>query len=141
MAILLFADHAGGVLGPATAKALSAAKSIGGDIDILVAGKGCGAAAEAAAKLGGVRKVLLADADHLGADLAEELAALVTPLMQSYDSLIAPATTTAKNFVPRVAAQLDVPQFPKSRVEAPNRFAPHLCRHAIQIVGPRRDEM
>ena len=138
MAILLFADHAAGVLGSATAKALSAAKSIGGDIDILIAGKGCGAAAEAAAKLGGVRKVLLADADHLGADLAEELAALVTPLMQSYDALIAPATTTTKNFVPRVAAQLDVPQISEIiAVEAPNRFArPIYAGNAIQIVEP-----
>ena len=136
MATLLFADHAGGVLAPSTAKALTAAKSIGGDIDILVAGKGCGAAAEAAAKLGGVRKVLLADADHLGGDLAEELAALVTPLMQGYDALIAPATTTTKNFMPRVAAQLDVPQISEIiAVEAPNRFArPIYAGNAIQIV-------
>ena len=136
MATLLFADHAGGILAPATAKALTAAKSIGGEIDILVAGKGCGAAAEAAAKLGGIRKVLLADADHLGGDLAEELAALVTPLMQGYDALIAPATTTTKNFMPRVAAQLDVPQISEIiAVEAPNRFArPIYAGNAIQIV-------
>ena len=136
MAILLFADHAGGALAPATAKALSAAKSIGGDIDILVAGKGCGAVAEAAAKLGGVRKVLLADADHLRGDLAEELAALVTPLMQSYDALLAPATTTTKNFMPRVAAQLDVPQVSEIiAVDAPNRFArPIYAGNAIQVV-------
>jgi electron transfer flavoprotein alpha subunit len=138
MAILLFADHAGGVISPATAKTLSAAKAIGGDIDILVAGTGCGAAAEAAAKLSGVRKVLLADAEHLGGDLAEELAALVTPLMQGYDALIAPATTTTKNFVPRVAAQLDVPQISEIiAVEAPNRFArPIYAGNAIQIVEP-----
>jgi electron transfer flavoprotein alpha subunit len=136
MAILLFADHAGGVLAPSTAKTLSAAKAIGGDIDILVAGKGCGAAAEAAARLGGVRKVLVADADHLAGDLAEELAALVTPLMQSYDALIAPATTTTKNFMPRVAAQLDVPQISEIiAVDAPNRFArPIYAGNAIQIV-------
>jgi electron transfer flavoprotein alpha subunit len=136
MALLLFADHAGGVLGPATAKTLSAAKAIGGDVDILVAGKGCGAAAEAAAKLGGVRKVLLADADHLAGDLAEELAALVTPLMQGYDALIAPATTTVKNFAPRVAAQLDVPQISEIiAVDAPNRFArPIYAGNAIQVV-------
>jgi electron transfer flavoprotein alpha subunit len=136
MAILLFADHAGGVLAPSTAKTLSAAISIGGNIDILVAGKGCGAAAEAAAKLGGVRKVLLADAEHLGGDLAEELAALVTPLMQHYDALIAPATTTAKNVMPRVAAQLDVPQISEIiAVDAPNRFArPIYAGNAIQTV-------
>ena len=138
MALLLFADHVAGALNPSTAKTLSAAKSIGGDIDILVAGKSCGAAAEAAAKLGGVRKVLVAEADHLAGDLAEELAALVTPLMQSYDALIAPATTTTKNFVPRVAAQLDVPQISEIiAVDAPNRFArPIYAGNAIQVVEP-----
>lgn len=138
MALLLFADHAGGILAPATAKTLTAAKSIGGEIDILVAGKECGAAAEAAAKLGGVRRVLLADADHLGGDLAEELAALITPLMQGYDVLIAPATTTTKNFMPRVAAQLDVPQISEIiAVDAPNRFArPIYAGNAIQVVEP-----
>jgi electron transfer flavoprotein alpha subunit len=136
MAILLFADHTGGVLAPATAKALSAAQKIGGDIDILVAGKGCGPAAEAAAKLDGVRKVLVAEADHLANSLAEELAALVTPLMQGYDVLIAPATSVTKNFMPRVAAQLDVPQISEIiAVDAPNVFVrPIYAGNALQTV-------
>ncbi|MGF1622660.1 MAG: electron transfer flavoprotein subunit alpha/FixB family protein [Rhodomicrobiaceae bacterium] len=136
MAILLFADHASGVLAPATAKALSAAQKIGGDIDILVAGKGCGTAAETAAKLDGVRKVLVAEADHLANALAEELAALVTPLMQGYDVLIAPATSVTKNFMPRVAAQLDVPQISEIiAVDAPNVFArPIYAGNALQTV-------
>jgi electron transfer flavoprotein alpha subunit len=136
MAILLFADHTGGVLAPATARALSAAQKIGGDIDILVAGKGCGPAAEAAAKLDGVRKVLVAEADHLANSLAEELAALVTPLMQGYDVLIAPATSVTKNFMPRVAAQLDVPQISEIiAVDAPNVFVrPIYAGNALQTV-------
>ncbi len=136
MAILLFADHIQSAVAPATAKALTAAKAIGGDIDILVAGKDCRAAAEAAANLDGVRKVLLAEADHLANDLAEELAALVTPLMQNYDVLMAPATSVSKNFMPRVAAQLDVPQISEIiAVDAPNRFArPIYAGNAIQIV-------
>ena len=136
MAILLVAEHNKGAVSPATAKALTAAKAIGGDIDILVAGEGCRAAAEAAAKLAGVRKVLLAEAAHLGHQLAEEMAALVTPLMQTYDALIAPATTTAKNFLPRVAALLDVPQISEIiAVEAPNRFKrPIYAGNAIQTV-------
>jgi len=136
MTILLFADHAGDVLAPATAKALSAAQKIGGDIDILVAGQGCGAAAEAAAKLEGVRKVLVAEADHLAHGLAEELEALVTPLMQNYDVLMAPVTTLTKNFMPRVAAQLDVPQISEIiAVESPRTFSrPIYAGNAIQIV-------
>ncbi len=141
MAILLVADHANNALAPATAKALSAATQIGGDIDILVAGKGCSGAAEAAAKLGGVRKVLLAEADHLAHDLAEEMAALLVPLMQSYDVLMAPTTTTTKNFMPRVAAQLDVPQISEIiSVDSPTTFArPIYAGNAIQIVEAPTD--
>jgi electron transfer flavoprotein alpha subunit len=136
MTILLLAEHSAGKLNPATAKTLSAAQQIGGDIDILVAGKGCGAAAEAAAKLGGVRKVLLAEADHLEHHLAEEVAALILPLMAGYDALLAPATASAKNIVPRVAAQLDTPQISEIiAVEAPNRFRrPTYAGNAVQTV-------
>ncbi len=136
MAILLFAEHNKGALSPATAKALTAAQAVGGDIDILVAGEACGPAAEAAAKLAGVRKVLIAEGPHLGHQLAEEAAALITPLMQGYDALIAPATTTAKNILPRVAALLDVPQISDIiEVEAPNRFKrPIYAGNAIQTV-------
>ncbi len=136
MAILLIADHAGGVLAPATAKALSAAQAIGGDVDILVAGQHCGSAAEAAAKLSGVRTVLLAEAEQLAHQLAEEVAALVTPLMAGYDVVMAPATTATKNFMPRIAAQLEVPQISEIvTVEAPNRFTrPIYAGNALQTV-------
>jgi electron transfer flavoprotein alpha subunit len=136
MAILLVADHVNDALAPATAKALSAAQRIGGDIDILVAGKGCGAAAEAAARLGGVRKVLVAEADHLAHDLAEEMAALVVPLMRDYGVLIAPATMASKNFMPRAAAQLDVPQISEIiTVESPRSFTrPIYAGNALQTV-------
>jgi electron transfer flavoprotein alpha subunit len=141
MAILLIADHDGQALAPATAKALTAAQAIGGDVDILVAGEGCQAVADSAAKLSGVRKVLLAEAPHLAHGLAEELAALVTPLMSGYSALIAPATTTTKNAVPRIAAQLDVPQISEIiAVEAPNRFArPIYAGNAIQTIEAPAD--
>jgi electron transfer flavoprotein alpha subunit len=123
MAALLIAEHADTVLSNATAKALTAARALGGDVDILVAGQGCGGAAEQAAKLEGVRKVLLAEADHLGKQLAEEMASLVLSLADGYSALLAPATSSGKNFLPRVAALLDVPQISEIiAVEAPNRF-------------------
>jgi electron transfer flavoprotein alpha subunit len=141
MAILLVAEHNKGALSPATAKALTAAKAIGGDIDILVAGEGSGAVAEAAAKLAGVRKVLIAEAPQLAHQLAEELAALIAPLMQGYGVLIAPATTAAKNVLPRVAALIDVPQISDIiAVEAPNRFKrPIYAGNAIQTVEAPAD--
>jgi electron transfer flavoprotein alpha subunit len=123
MAVLLIAEHADTVLSNATAKALTAAKAISGDVDILVAGKGCGAAAGDAAKLEGVRKVLLAEADHLAKQLAEEMASLVVSLAEGYSAILAPATASGKNYLPRVAALLDVPQISEIvAVEAPNRF-------------------
>jgi electron transfer flavoprotein alpha subunit len=136
MAVLLVAEHSKGVLNPVTAKALSAAKAISGDIDILVAGEGVQGVAEAAARLNGIRKVLIADAPHLAHQLAEELAALVTPLMQGYTVLIGATTTTSKNFMPRVAALLDVPQVSDIiAVEASNRFKrPIYAGNAVQVV-------
>ena len=110
MAILLLAEHTNGALQAATGKAVAAAKEIGGDIHVLVAGSNAKAAADAAAKLNGVTKVLLADAPHLEHGLAEETAALVVSLMGNYDAFVAPATTTGKNIAPRVAAALDVMQ-------------------------------
>lgn len=136
MAILLVADHSKGALSSATAKALTAALAIGGDVDILVAGAGVQPAVDAAVKFAGIRKVLLADAPHLANQLAEEMAALVTSLMANYDVVIAAASTTAKNFMPRVAAHLDVPQLSDIiAVEAPNRFKrPIYAGNAIQTV-------
>jgi electron transfer flavoprotein alpha subunit len=110
MAILLIAEHDNAALSDQTAKALTAAAKIGSDVDVLVAGKGAKAVADAAAKLGGVRKVLLADADELGERLAEPLAALVVGMAGNYDAIVAAATTSGKNVMPRVAALLDVMQ-------------------------------
>ena len=110
MAILLLAEHTNGALQAATGKAVTAAKQLGGDIHVLVAGHNCKPAAEAAAKLSGVSKVLHADAPHLEHGLAEEMAALIASLIGNYDVFVAPATTSGKNVVPRVAAALDVMQ-------------------------------
>src|SRR4030095_13137154 len=106
MAILLLAEHSNSTLGGATAKALTAAKAIDGDVHVLVAGQDCKAAAEAAAKLDGIAKVLVADAPQFGHGLAEELAALIVSLAANYDVVIAPATASGKNVLPRVAALL-----------------------------------
>ncbi|MCV0394400.1 MAG: electron transfer flavoprotein subunit alpha/FixB family protein [Rhizobiaceae bacterium] len=110
MAILLVAEHDNATLSDQTGKALAAATKIGSDVDVLVAGKGAKAAADAAAKLAGVRKVLLVEDDGLEQRLAEPLAALVVKLADAYDVLVAPATTMGKNVMPRVAALLDVMQ-------------------------------
>ncbi|MCG8443357.1 MAG: electron transfer flavoprotein subunit alpha/FixB family protein [Caulobacterales bacterium] len=110
MAVLVVASHDNAELKDATHKVVSAAQKIGGDIDILVAGHGAGAVAEAAGKIAGVRKVLHADAPALEKGLAEAMDALITPLMGEYDALLAAADTTGKDFMPRVAAKLDVMQ-------------------------------
>ena len=110
MTTLLLAELSGGALAPATAKALSAAKGLGGDVHILVAGSDTAAAAQSAAKLGGVTKVLVADAPHLANGLAEEVAALILSLAGGYSAIVAPATAFGKNILPRVAAKLDVMQ-------------------------------
>jgi electron transfer flavoprotein alpha subunit len=110
MAILLIADHDNTTLSDQTAKALSAAVQIGGDIHVLVAGKGVSGAAAAATKLSGVSKVLTADGDDYAHSLAEPLAALIVSLAPSYDTIITAATATGKNVMPRVAALLDVVQ-------------------------------
>ncbi len=104
MTILLIAEHDNNTLSEQTAKALSAAIEIGGGIDILIAGKGAQGAADQAAKLGGVNKVLLAEDTSLEHQLAEPLAATILSLKDDYDTFIAPATTSAKNIMPRVAA-------------------------------------
>jgi electron transfer flavoprotein alpha subunit len=110
MPTLLVAEHDNKGLKDATAKALTAAKAIGAPVDVLVAGKDCRPAAEAAAKLDGVAKVLIADAPPFEHMLAEPTAALIVALSPGYDTIMAPATTNAKNFMPRVAALLDVMQ-------------------------------
>jgi electron transfer flavoprotein alpha subunit len=108
MAVLLLAEVVGGELAvDATSKAVTAAKAIG-DVTVLCAAEGCGAAAEAAAKLDGVAKVLCADDAAYGNALAEPVAALIVSLAGDYSHIVAPATTSAKNILPRVAALLDV---------------------------------
>ena len=136
MAVLLFAEHDNQTLSPATAKALTAAQGVGGDVDILVVGEKCRGVAEAAAKLDGVRKVLLAEAPHLTQRLAEETAALVVPLMRNYSALLAPSTTMGKNVLPRVAALLDVAQISDLiEVKAPNIFVrPIYAGNALETV-------
>lgn len=110
MTTLIFADHDNQSLKDATLNVVTAAKALGGDIHVLVAGSGCGAAADAATKIDGVSKVLVADDARYAHALAEELAPLVTGLMDGYDAVLASASTTGKNFLPRVAAKLDVAQ-------------------------------
>ncbi len=110
MTTLLVADHDNATLSEQTAKALTAAGKLGGDVHVLVAGKNAKAAAEAAAKLDGVAKVLLAESDALEHHLAEPTAALVVSLAGDYDAIVAAATTVGKNVMPRVAALLDVMQ-------------------------------
>ncbi|NKQ75585.1 electron transfer flavoprotein subunit alpha/FixB family protein, partial [Rhizobium ruizarguesonis] len=107
---LLLADHDNASLSDQTAKALTAATKIGGDIHILVAGKAAKPAADAAAKLAGVSKVLLAESDELANNLAEPLGDLIVSLAGAYDTIIAAATSVGKNVLPRVAALLDVAQ-------------------------------
>jgi electron transfer flavoprotein alpha subunit len=136
MAILLLAEHDNTSVSDQTAKALTAAKAIGGDIHVLVAGSGAQAAADAAAKLDGVGKVLLADSADLANSLAEPLADLIVSLAGSYDTIIAPATASAKNVMPRVAALLDVMQVSEIiEVISPDTFKrPIYAGNAIQTV-------
>ncbi len=110
MAVLVIADHHDGQVRDTTHKTVTAAQKISGDIDVLVAGAGVDAAAAAAAKIAGVRKVLAADSAALGQGLAEAFQALVVPLMANYDAVLIPSTSQGKNIAPRIAAKLDVSQ-------------------------------
>jgi electron transfer flavoprotein alpha subunit len=123
MTTLLVAEHDNKSLKDATAKALTAATALGSDVHVLVAGKDCGAVAQAAAKLKGVAKVLVADAPSYEHMLAEPVASLIVSLAPQYDAIVVPATTTGKNFMPRVAALLDVMQISDIvKVIAPDTF-------------------
>jgi electron transfer flavoprotein alpha subunit len=136
MAILLIAEHDNAHLSDQTAKALTAALQIGGDVHVLVAGKGAKSAADAASKLKGVAKVLLAEDASLEQRLAEPFAALIVSLAGGYDTIIAPATTDCKNVMPRVAALLDVMQISEIiSVESKDTFKrPIYAGNAIQTV-------
>lgn len=110
MAILVIAEHNNGVLGAATLNTVAAAQKIGGDVAVLVAGQNVGAVAEAAAKIAGVAKVLVADNAAYAHQLPENVAPLVAELGKGYSHILAAATTNGKNYLPRVAALLDVDQ-------------------------------
>ncbi len=123
MSILVIAEHDNQSIKPATRNTLGAAAAIGGEVHVLVAGSGCAAAAQAAAAIPGVTKVRVADAAQYGDHLAESLGALVTGLAPEYSHVLAPATAFGKNFLPRVAALLDVAQISEiSAVVSPDTF-------------------
>jgi electron transfer flavoprotein alpha subunit len=138
MTTLLIAEHDHETLKDVTNKALTAAKELGADVHVLVAGGGQGTkqAAEAAAKLSGVKKVLVAEGAAYEHDLAEPLAALIVALAPGYDAFVAPATSRFKNVMPRVAALLDVMQISEIiKVVSPDTFErPIYAGNAIQTV-------
>ena len=136
MAILVIAEHNNAALAAATLNTVAAAQAIGGDIHVLVAGSGCTAVAEAAAKVAGVAKVLVADNAALAHQLPENLAPLVAELGKGYSHVLAAATTNGKNVLPRVAALLDVDQISEIvKVLAPDTFQrPIYAGNAIATV-------
>ena len=136
MSILVVADHDNAELKPATLVVVAAAQAIGGDIDVLVAGEGCGAVAEAASKVAGVAKVLCADNAAYANQLAENVAPLVAELGANYSHILTAHTTVGKNFLPRVAALLDVAQISDIQgVESPDTFKrPIYAGNAIATV-------
>lgn len=123
MSTLVIAEHDNVSIKAATLNAVTAAAKIGGELHLLVAGKGCAAVADEAVKISGVAKVLLADAPHYADQLPENLAALVVAKASGYSHILAAATTAGKNFMPRVAALLDVAQISEIvAVESPDTF-------------------
>ena len=140
MSILVFCDHDNGQFGAATLNAVSAAQQIGGDIHLLVAGDASGTIAAQAAAVSGVAKVLVADGAEYAHGLAENLAPLICNLASQYSHILAPATTTGKNIMPRVAALLDVMQISDIiKVDDANTFQrPIYAGNALSTV--RSDE-
>jgi electron transfer flavoprotein alpha subunit len=123
MPILVIAEHDNDAVKPALFNTIAAASEIGDDIHVLVAGSQCAPAAEMAAQISGVTKVLVSDAEHYAHPIAENLAALIVPLAEGYSHLLAPATSFGKNLLPRVAALLDVAQISDIvSVESPDTF-------------------
>ena len=123
MGTLVIAEHDNAELKPATLSVVTAAKQLGSDVDILVAGSGCGTVGEAAAQVAGVTKVLVADASEYANMVAEPMADLVVTIAKNYDAVLAVANTVGKNFMPRVAALLDVSQISEiSGIEGPDTF-------------------
>ena len=136
MTVLLFAKHDNKKLNDMTRKALMAVKAMGGAVHVLVAGAGCRSVAETAAKLDGVEKVLLVEAPQYEYRLAEPLSALIVSLAGPYSHIVAPASTTGKNVMPRVAALLDVMQISEiTKVISADTFErPIYAGNAIQTV-------
>ena len=136
MTSLVIAEHDNKVLKDATAKTVAAATQLGAPVHVLVAGENAGAVADAASKLAGVEKVLLADDPIYARMVAEPMEALILSLAPKYDAILAPATTNGKNYMPRVAAKLDVPQISEIlSVQSPDTFTrPIYAGNAIQTV-------
>jgi len=135
MSVLVLVEHDGSSIKDATLATVTAAAKLG-EVHALVAGSGVDGAAQAAAKIAGVAKVLVADAPHLDHELAENVAPIAAQLMVGYDAFLAPATTTGKNIAPRVAALLDVMQVSDIlSVEGPDTFTrPIYAGNAIATV-------
>jgi electron transfer flavoprotein alpha subunit len=136
MTVLILAKHDNAQLNDATAKAVTAAKPMGGDIHLLVAGQGCGAVAEAGAKLDGVAKVIHVEGEAYGHRLAEPLTELVRGMAEGYSHIVLPATTSGKNVAPRLAALLDVMVISDiTGVVSPDTFErPIYAGNAVQTV-------
>jgi electron transfer flavoprotein alpha subunit len=136
MAVLVIADHDDTHVRDTTNKTITAALSLSGDVDVLVAGKGCDAAAAQAAKIEGVRKVLVAESDELDEGMAEAYQALVVPLMANYDAVLTPATSQGKNIAPRIAAALDVSQISEiiQVIDASTFVRPIYAGNALETV-------
>ena len=136
MTALVIAEHDNASIKGATLNAVTAAKAIGGDVHVLVAGHNAGAAAQAAAQIAGVSKVLHADSDSYAHGLAENVAALVESLAGNYSHILFPATASGKNIAPRVAAKLDVAQISDiTKVDSPDTFErPIYAGNAIATV-------
>jgi electron transfer flavoprotein alpha subunit len=121
--VLVLAEHDGKTLRKATLSTVAAAQKIGGEIHVLVAGHNCAEAAKAAAQVAGVKKVVHADAPQLGEELAENVASLIVAMAKSYSHILAPATSTGKNILPRAAALLDCQQISEiTAVDSPDTF-------------------
>jgi len=136
MASLVLAEHDNATLKDATHKTVTAAAQVSAPVHVLVAGENCAGVAEAAAKVAGVEKVLLADAAAFAKQLAEPMEALILSLADKYDAILAPATTTGKNILPRVAAKLDTPQVSEIlKVLSPDTFErPIYAGNAIETL-------
>ncbi len=136
MAALVLAEHDNKTLSDATAKTVTAAASVSTPVHILVAGENCAAVAEAAAKIAGVEKVLVAEDALYAHMVAETMETLILSIADKYDAILAPATTNGKNILPRVAAKLDVPQISEilTVLSADTFERPIYAGNAIQTV-------